>query len=210
MEMRMMLRDHPEDAVLAGGARIKNASTISCVLDLLEATSRDLSRRRGWGESALTTGRGRSTTSAISALFLAGRQVVSLRASSRQRSLTKPIDFPVALARIETQVSRKRAMEQSQRLTVELERHNQFIRKTFGRYLSKDIVENLLSSPEGLALDGEKRTITILMSDLRGFALSEKLDPEQVVTMLNGYLGKMAVVVTQHNGTIDEFIGDAF
>jgi adenylate cyclase len=93
---------------------------------------------------------------------------------------------------------------------VELERHNQFIRKTFGRYLSKDVVENLLSSPDGLALGGEKRTITILMSDLRGFsALSEKLDPEQVVAMLNGYLGKMADIVTQHNGTIDEFIGDA-
>ncbi|TDI47417.1 MAG: response regulator [Acidobacteria bacterium] len=139
-----------------------------------------------------------------------GEDVVSAFKLGANDYITKPIDFPVALARIETQLSRKRAMEQSKRLTVELERHNQFIRKTFGRYLSKDIVENLLSSPEGLALGGEKRTITILMSDLRGFsALSEKLDPEQVVAMLNGYLGKMADVVTHHNGTIDEFIGDA-
>ena len=139
-----------------------------------------------------------------------GEDVVSAFKLGANDYITKPIDFPVARARIETQLSRKRAMEQSKRLTVELERHNQFIRKTFGRYLSKDIVENLLSSPEGLALGGEKRTITILMSDLRGFsALSEKLDPEQVVTMLNCYLGKMADVVTHHNGTIDEFIGDA-
>ena len=139
-----------------------------------------------------------------------GEDVVSAFKLGANNYITKPIDFPVALARIETQLSRKRAMEQSKRLTVELERHNQFIRKTFGRYLSKDIVENLLSSPEGLALGGEKRTITILMSDLRGFsALSEKLDPEQVVAMLNLYLGKMPDVVTHHNGTIDEFIGDA-
>lgn len=139
-----------------------------------------------------------------------GEDVVSAFKLGANDYITKPIDFPVALARIETQLSRKRATEQSKRLMVELERHNQFIRKTFGRYLSKDVVENLLSSPDGLALGGEKRTITILMSDLRGFsALSEKLDPEQVVAMLNGYLGKMADIVTQHNGTIDEFIGDA-
>ena len=139
-----------------------------------------------------------------------GEDVVSAFKLGANDYITKPIDFPVALARIETQLSRKRATEQSKRLMVELERHNQFIRKTFGRYLSKEVVENLLASPDGLALGGEKRTITILMSDLRGFsALSERLEPEQVVTMLNGYLGKMADIVTQNNGTIDEFIGDA-
>jgi adenylate cyclase len=139
-----------------------------------------------------------------------GEDVVSAFKLGANDYITKPIDFPVALARIETQLSRKRAMEEARRLTVELERHNQFIRKTFGRYLSREVVESLLATPEGLRLGGEKRTITILMSDLRGFsALSEKLDPEQVVTVLNNYLGKMADIVTGHNGTIDEFIGDA-
>ena len=139
-----------------------------------------------------------------------GEDVVSAFKLGANDYIVKPIDFPVALARIETQLSRKRAMEEARRLTVELERHNQFIRKTFGRYLSREVVESLLATPEGLQLGGEKRTITILMSDLRGFsALSEKLDPEQVVTVLNNYLGKMADIVTGQNGTIDEFIGDA-
>jgi class 3 adenylate cyclase len=139
-----------------------------------------------------------------------GEDIVSAFKLGANDYIVKPIDFPVALARIETQLSRKRAMEEAQRLTAELERHNQFIRKTFGRYLSKEVVESLLSSPEGLRLGGEKRNITIMMSDLRGFtAVSEKLDPEQVVAMLNNYLGKMAEIVTGYNGTIDEFIGDA-
>ncbi|MGH9322962.1 MAG: response regulator [Vicinamibacteria bacterium] len=139
-----------------------------------------------------------------------GEDIVSAFKLGANDYITKPIDFPVALARIETQLSRKKAMEEVLRLTAELERHNQFIRKTFGRYLSKEIVESLLSTPEGLRLGGEKRTLTIMMSDLRGFtAVSEKLDPERVVALLNHYLGKMADIVTAHNGTIDEFIGDA-
>ncbi|MEM1366791.1 MAG: adenylate/guanylate cyclase domain-containing protein [Cyanobacteria bacterium P01_H01_bin.15] len=83
------------------------------------------------------------------------------------------------------------------------------IRQTFGRYLSNEIVSTLLESSEGLALGGERRQITILTSDLRGFtALSERLSPEEVVKVLNFYLGAMADVITSFQGTIDEFMGD--
>jgi adenylate cyclase len=83
------------------------------------------------------------------------------------------------------------------------------IRKTFGRYLTDAVVANLLESPEGLKLGGERRTITILTSDLRGFTnLSERLPPEEVVKILNFYLACMADVITQYQGTIDEFMGD--
>ncbi len=83
------------------------------------------------------------------------------------------------------------------------------LRKTFGRYLTDEVVANLLEHPEGLKMGGERRTITILTSDLRGFtALSERLSPEEVVKILNFYLGKMADVITQYQGTIDEFMGD--
>ena len=124
--------------------------------------------------------------------------------------VTKPLDFPVVLARLETQLAVKRQKEQIARLATDLELRNRFIQNTFGRYLSDDVVKSLLESPEGLKLGGERRKVTILMSDLRGFtSLSESLGPEEVVRTLNGYLGAMAEVILRHQGLIDEFIGDA-
>src|SRR5262245_9938673 len=124
--------------------------------------------------------------------------------------VTKPLDFPVVLARTETALTLKRAVDEIQRLNQGLERRNRFIRKTFGRYLSDEIVDELREGSEGLQLGGQKREVTILMSDLRGFtAMAERLQPEDVVRMLNVYLGAMVDVIAKYRGTIDEFIGDA-
>jgi len=124
--------------------------------------------------------------------------------------VTKPLDFPVVMARVQTQLVLKRQKDEIQRLAEDLEVRNRFIRSIFGRYLSDDVVESLLESPEGLKLGGEKKTVTIMMSDLRAFtSVSERLGPEQVVRMLNRYLGAMTDIIMRHQGTIDEFIGDA-
>jgi class 3 adenylate cyclase/CheY-like chemotaxis protein len=124
--------------------------------------------------------------------------------------VTKPLDFPVVLARVETQLTLKRQKQKIERLAHDLELRNGFIQALFGRYLSDEVVADLLASPQAAKIGGEQRRVTLLMSDLRGFTpLTEGLEPEQVLRLLNRYLGTMADVVLAHQGTVDEFVGDA-
>jgi class 3 adenylate cyclase len=117
-------------------------------------------------------------------------------------------DFSIAFNTMTQQLKDSRA--QLVNLNQQLERRNQFIRETFGRYTSDDIVEVLLDMPEGLKLGGEKRQLTLLMSDLRGFtALAERLEATQVVALLNYYLSSMIEIIQRNGGTIDDIIGDA-
>ncbi len=84
-----------------------------------------------------------------------------------------------------------------------------FIRDTFGRYLTKEVVSSILESKDGLKLGGEKREISVMMSDLRGFtALTSNMAPEDVIRFLNRYLGSMIEILIEYRGTIDEIIGD--
>ncbi|MBI2162403.1 MAG: HAMP domain-containing protein [Candidatus Rokubacteria bacterium] len=89
-------------------------------------------------------------------------------------------------------------------------RQRDYIRDTFGRYVSPEVAHTLLESPDALRLGGEKREVTILMSDLRGYTrFAERGDPQQVTAVLNEYLARMTDIITAHGGTINEFIGDA-
>jgi len=124
--------------------------------------------------------------------------------------VTKPISFPVVHARIRTQLELRRAHLHIRALAGQLEARNRFIRATFGRYLTDEVVESLLETPQGLTLGGETRTATVLMSDLRAFStISERMPPANVIALLNNYLAAMTEIICKHGGTIDEFIGDA-
>lgn len=83
------------------------------------------------------------------------------------------------------------------------------IRDTFGRYLSEEVVAEILKSPGGVELRGELRDITILVSDLRGFtSMTEAQAPHTVLEIINRYLERMTDIIMRHEGTIDEFTGD--
>lgn len=102
-----------------------------------------------------------------------------------------------------------KAMERIKSLNTQLELRNKLLNETFGRYLSDEIVRQLLDTPDGLMLGGKKRSLTILMSDLRGFtAMSEQMNAQALITMLNHYLAAMTDIIQAYGGTIIEFLGD--
>ena len=124
--------------------------------------------------------------------------------------VTKPFDRGVVAARIHTQLALRAAAREIETLARQLELRNSFLRQTFGRYLSDEVVSNLLESDEGLEMRGERRRVSILLADLRGFtALTESLTPAEIVSILNTYLGTMSDVIHDYHGTVDEFLGDA-
>jgi adenylate cyclase len=89
-------------------------------------------------------------------------------------------------------------------------RQKTFIKKAFRHYLSPDVIDMLLRHPEQLTLGGERRELTILFSDLKGFsAISEKLDPRALTRLLNDYLTDMTDIILAEGGTLDKYEGDA-
>jgi adenylate cyclase len=84
------------------------------------------------------------------------------------------------------------------------------IRSAFEKYVSSDVVGDIVAHPERLTLGGERRELTLLFSDLAGFtSMSEKLSPEAVADVINLYLNEATKIIMSHGGTVDKFIGDA-
>ena len=144
----------------------------------------------------------RRTRPALVVGVVAGYWLLVLTLASRARPCDLdfvPVTVTIGLVWATLQVADKGKLREQFR----------FIRHTFGRYMSKEVVDTLLGSPDGLRLGGELREITLLVSDLRGFSsLANRLPPEEVIRILNGYLERVVEILMRYRATIDEFQGD--
>ena len=153
-------------------------------------------------------------TAAILAVGLALFGFVSSRMLRPLKDLTTAAG-EVAQGNLDITIPPPRSQDEVGRLAVtfggmlEGLRQRDFIRDTFGRYLSKEVVEELLGSPDGLKMGGEVREVTLLVSDLRGFtSMTAHRSPQNILPILNRYLERMVDIITRYRGTVDEFQGD--
>lgn len=89
-------------------------------------------------------------------------------------------------------------------------RNKEMIKQAMGKYLSQDVMKNVVSNIDDLKLGGKRAVVTVLFSDIRGFtSMSEKMSAEDVSMILNEYFTEMEPIITKYNGVINKFIGDA-
>lgn len=112
--------------------------------------------------------------------------------------------------KLQTQMAQLQSAREIQMLNEQLAERNEVLRRIFGRYFSEQVMQSILAEPDGVGIGGEKRLVTVMMTDLRGFtSLSEDLDPEKVTLLLNYYFGKMSEIIGRYQGTVIEFLGDS-
>lgn len=86
----------------------------------------------------------------------------------------------------------------------------EFIRNTFQKFVHKDIADELLKNPEKVKVGGERKKVTVLFTDIRGFTpLAENMPPEEVVALLNRHFSSMLPIINRNGGVLDKFMGDA-
>lgn len=89
-------------------------------------------------------------------------------------------------------------------------RERQELRSAFEKYVAPSVISSVMAHPESLALGGERRHMTVLFADLRGFtSFSEHRDAAELITILNGYLNAMTEIIFDEHGVLDKYMGDA-
>ncbi len=84
------------------------------------------------------------------------------------------------------------------------------IKQAMGKYLSQDIMKNVVQNIDDIKLGGKRANVTVLFADIRGFtSMSEKMTAEEVSVILNEYFTEIEPIITKYNGVINKFIGDA-
>jgi len=116
--------------------------------------------------------------------------------------ITKPISPPIVLARVKNHLMLQSAKDY-------LKEKNQFLENAFSRYVSSKVIEQLKGTPIDEFLKMDKREVSILFVDMRGFtALGSRLTPEEVQETVNSFLDNMVRCVEEMDGMVDKFLGD--
>lgn len=146
-------------------------------------------------------------TASIPVLMLSAMESVDHRVQGlslgAEDYVAKPFRPAELVARVEARLRAKRQVD-ALRLSEE------YIRATFQRYVAPTIAQQILSDPSAVSLGGTRREVTVLFADISGFTrLSEQLEPEQAMRLLNDFLTLAGRAVLEQEGTLDKFTGDA-
>ena len=162
----------------------------------------------------------RDQTAALIGGAIAGVILAAILSIWFERKLAKPLkELSLAASRIgdgylETEVRVETKDEfgdladSFNQMVVGLKERN-LVKSTLKRYVAPDVVDYLLENPDAMDKTGERRYLTILFSDLKGFTnLSQRHDPRSIIQLLNTYLGAVSECIGNRSGTLDKYMGD--
>src|SRR5207245_8880637 len=88
-------------------------------------------------------------------------------------------------------------------------RQRRVLRAVFDKYMAAEVVDEIMRNPASIRLGREKKELTVFFSDVAGFTtISEKLDPEDLVSLLNAYLSSMTDIILRYRGNVNKYLGD--